>query len=243
MLHEDDRGHASLDECRPDHIPGHSHLSDEHESLHPQGTSKANSERSTNFDVSEHDFLSVRGPRSHRSTMETETAGGAGGVQRKKQVRRKLILCFDGTGNKFHGDESDSNILKIFRMLDRTANDQCEYFEHHRQVATDPLLTLGHKTTTTNVSRSSPSSYGPIAGMTDTPIAGIGTYVVSKSLSHTSLRSRLRSWYLKAKDSAVGSSFDEHVVGGYRFLMRFYCPGDEIYIFGFSRGAYIARCK
>lgn len=71
--------------------------------------------------------------------------------------------------------------------------------------------------------------------------AGIGTYVVSKSLSHTSLRSRFRSWYQKAKDSAVGSSFDQHVVGGYRFLMRFYSPGDEIYIFGFSRGAYIAR--
>jgi uncharacterized protein (DUF2235 family) len=46
---------------------------------------------------------------------------------------------------------------------------------------------------------------------------------------------------MKAKDSAVGSSFDQHVVGGYRFLMRFYNPGDEIYIFGFSRGAYIAR--
>ncbi len=73
------------------------------------------------------------------------------------------------------------------------------------------------------------------------PPAGIGTYVVSKSLSHTSTWARLKSWYLKAKDSAVGSSFDEHVVGGYRFLMRFYSPGDEIYIFGFSRGAYIAR--
>jgi hypothetical protein len=52
---------------------------------------------------------------------------------------------------------------------------------------------------------------------------------------------RLKSWYAKAKDSAVGTSFDHHVVGGYRFLMRFYSPGDEIYIFGFSRGAYIAR--
>lgn len=46
---------------------------------------------------------------------------------------------------------------------------------------------------------------------------------------------------MKAKDSAVGSSFDQHVVGGYRFLMRFYAPGDAIFIFGFSRGAYIAR--
>ncbi|KAF7550626.1 hypothetical protein G7Z17_g5591 [Cylindrodendrum hubeiense] len=89
---------------------------------------------------------------------------------------RKLVLCFDGTGNKFHGDDT-----------------------------------------------------------------GIGTYVVSGSLTHTSLRARISSWYQKAKDSAVGSSFDQHVVGGYRFLMRFYNPGDEIYMFGFSRGAYIAR--
>ncbi|RFU77072.1 short chain dehydrogenase reductase family [Trichoderma arundinaceum] len=118
----------------------------------------------------------------------------------RDRVPRKLILCFDGTGNKFHGDESDSNILKIFRMLDRTADDQYHYYQ-----------------------------------------PGIGTYVVSSSLSHTSLKARFRSWYQKAKDSAVGSSFDQHVVGGYRFLMRFYNPGDEIYMFGFSRGAYIAR--
>ena len=72
-------------------------------------------------------------------------------------------------------------------------------------------------------------------------VAGIGTYVVSGGLSNTSTKARLRSWYMKAKDSALGSSFDQHVVGGYRFLMRFYNPGDEIYVFGFSRGAYIAR--
>ncbi|KAI0155373.1 hypothetical protein GGR52DRAFT_577326 [Hypoxylon sp. FL1284] len=119
------------------------------------------------------------------------------------EIRRaphKLVLCFDGTGNKFRGDDSDSNILKIFRCLDREAGNQYHYYQ-----------------------------------------PGIGTYVVSNSLSHTSLSARVRSWYLKAKDSAVGSSFDQHVVGGYRFLMRFYNPGDEIYFFGFSRGAYVAR--
>ncbi|KAI3342541.1 hypothetical protein F4824DRAFT_495492 [Ustulina deusta] len=113
---------------------------------------------------------------------------------------RKLVLCFDGTGNKFRGDDSDSNILKIFRCLDREAGDQYHYYQ-----------------------------------------PGIGTYIVSTSLSHTSMGARIRSWYLKAKDSAIGSSFDQHVVGGYRFLMRFYNPGDEIYFFGFSRGAYVAR--
>lgn len=64
---------------------------------------------------------------------------------------------------------------------------------------------------------------------------------MSNNLSRTGTVARFKSWYMKAKDSAVGSSFDHHVVGGYRFLMRFYNPGDEIYIFGFSRGAYIAR--
>ncbi|KAH8899928.1 hypothetical protein GQ53DRAFT_869172 [Thozetella sp. PMI_491] len=117
------------------------------------------------------------------------------GNRKKSRQPKKLVLCFDGTGNKFKGDDSDSNILKIFRMLDRTSNNQ----------------------------------------------SGIGTYIVSTNLTHTSTAAKIRSWYMKAKDSAVGSSFDQHVVGGYRFLMRFYCPGDEIYVFGFSRGAYTAR--
>jgi uncharacterized protein (DUF2235 family) len=52
---------------------------------------------------------------------------------------------------------------------------------------------------------------------------------------------RLASWYNKAKDSAVGTTVDEHVMAGYKFLMRYYQNGDDIYFFGFSRGSYIAR--
>jgi uncharacterized protein (DUF2235 family) len=52
---------------------------------------------------------------------------------------------------------------------------------------------------------------------------------------------RLSSWYEKSKDSALGVTVDEHVMAGYRFLMRYYQTGDDIYFFGFSRGAYIAR--
>jgi uncharacterized protein (DUF2235 family) len=44
-----------------------------------------------------------------------------------------------------------------------------------------------------------------------------------------------------SKDTAVGTSFDQHVVGGYKFLMQYYSPGDDIFMFGFSRGAYTAR--
>ncbi|KAL4906185.1 hypothetical protein BDW74DRAFT_139545 [Aspergillus multicolor] len=70
---------------------------------------------------------------------------------------------------------------------------------------------------------------------------GIGTYVTTNTLSHTGRFQRIKSAYQKAKDSAIGSSFDAHVMGGYKFLMRFYNPGDEIYFIGFSRGAYVAR--
>lgn len=39
----------------------------------------------------------------------------------------------------------------------------------------------------------------------------------------------------------IGSSFDQHLMAGYKFLMRYYHQGDDIYIFGFSRGSYTAR--
>ncbi|KAF7195493.1 hypothetical protein HII31_03087, partial [Pseudocercospora fuligena] len=70
---------------------------------------------------------------------------------------------------------------------------------------------------------------------------GIGTYVETSSLSRKSTYGRVKSWYSKAKDQAIGTSFAEHVMAGYRFLMRFYNDGDAIYFFGFSRGAYTAR--
>lgn len=70
---------------------------------------------------------------------------------------------------------------------------------------------------------------------------GIGTYVTSHSLGSKGTIERIKSSYKKAKDAALGSSFDEHVLGGYKFLMRYYAPGDDIYFFGFSRGSYTAR--
>jgi len=70
---------------------------------------------------------------SHAAGREFHSVGGAPSVvdmhpapEQRRRKPRKLILCFDGTGNKFRGDDSDSNILKIFRMLDRTADDQCK---------------------------------------------------------------------------------------------------------------------
>lgn len=135
---------------------------------------------------------------------------------------KQVVLCFDGTGNKFQGDESDSNVLKIFRVSEtitrRTATSCSSSYSHREQM----------------LDRSDPHQchyYQP----------GIGTYVTTQSLSNPGHMQRIKSAYLKAKASAVGTTFADHVMGGYKFLMRYYNPGDELYIFGFSRGAYVAR--
>ena len=112
--------------------------------------------------------------------------------------QRQIILCFDGTGNTFQSNGTETNILKICRMLERT-DDQLIYYQ-----------------------------------------PGIGTEVTPGSLASHSLRAGSRGGNTKALNLALGKSFDRHVLGGYRFLMRHYKVGTRIFIFGFSRGAYTA---
>ncbi|KAE8381268.1 hypothetical protein BDV26DRAFT_278854 [Aspergillus bertholletiae] len=108
---------------------------------------------------------------------------------------RELVLCFDGTGNTFRADGSESNILKIFRMLDRTKD--------HR--------------------------------------SGIGTDVTAGSFASLAYQPFTNLPTKKILDQALATSFNEHVISGYRFLARRWVPGSRIYLFGFSRGAYTAR--
>ena len=105
---------------------------------------------------------------------------------------RKLILCFDGTNDKYSAD--NTNVVKLYAMLDRTHADQLTYYQ-----------------------------------------PGIGT------LLPQGIFGRLRKRLVTLVDSAIAALLQEHVTDGYRFLMRYFRPGDEIFIFGFSRGAYTAR--
>lgn len=49
------------------------------------------------------------------------------------------------------------------------------------------------------------------------------------------------SYHAKVAGGATGSGLDKNIKDGYRFLVHNYEPGDEIYLFGFSRGAYTVR--
>jgi uncharacterized protein (DUF2235 family) len=42
---------------------------------------------------------------------------------------RRLVLCFDGTGNRFHGTESDTNVVKLYEMLERSDKSQMAYYQ------------------------------------------------------------------------------------------------------------------
>lgn len=42
---------------------------------------------------------------------------------------RRLVLCFDGTGNKFQANESDTNIVKIYQMLRKNEPGQYHYYQ------------------------------------------------------------------------------------------------------------------
>jgi uncharacterized protein (DUF2235 family) len=48
-------------------------------------------------------------------------------------------------------------------------------------------------------------------------------------------------WYDRWVGGAFGWGIDDHITDAYRFLCLNYDPGDEIYCFGFSRGAYTVR--
>ena len=48
-------------------------------------------------------------------------------------------------------------------------------------------------------------------------------------------------WYDRLSGGLIGTGLAENVRDGYRWLVENYDEGDEIYLFGFSRGAYTAR--
>lgn len=64
---------------------------------------------------------------------------------------------------------------------------------------------------------------------------GIGT--LPEPGLFTRLGKRISEWV----DLAFATSLSRRVEGGYQYLMNYWEPGDQVYLFGFSRGAYTAR--
>ncbi|RGB39030.1 hypothetical protein C1646_615955, partial [Rhizophagus diaphanus] len=43
-------------------------------------------------------------------------------------------------------------------------------------------------------------------------------------------------------DGAIAINLDTKIKEGYKYIVEHYNPGDDIWLFGFSRGAYTVRC-
>ena len=52
--------------------------------------------------------------------------------------------------------------------------------------------------------------------------AGIGTYDINDESVNKSIFGQVKSYITQTIDQAVGTTFDSHVMAGYRFLMRYY---------------------
>ena len=50
------------------------------------------------------------------------------------------------------------------------------------------------------------------------------------------------SYYASVRGGAAGLGIMKNIQDAYRFIVQNYQPGDEIFLFGFSRGAYTVRC-
>ncbi len=50
------------------------------------------------------------------------------------------------------------------------------------------------------------------------------------------------SYYNQVVGGATGKGLHKNIMDDYRYIVQNYKPGDEIYLFGFSRGAYTIRC-
>jgi uncharacterized protein (DUF2235 family) len=136
---------------------------------------------------------------------------------RKGPGRRIVILC-DGTSNKpdTHpdGESIATNIWKLSQML---KDDDIQTVWYEAGVGSDS------------------SSTAAKARRTQTLLSITGLAQGAKIAAGGDM-------LLKAIEGGFGVGISETIVNGYKTIVRLYRPGDRIYLIGFSRGAFAARC-
>lgn len=106
-------------------------------------------------------------------------------------MSRKLIVCFDGTGNEI--EQNESNILRLYKCLDHSDRQLVFY------------------------------------------VPGVGTTDQGRITDH---------WldgFRRLKGLVFGRGLEDNVLSAFEFLCRNYRDGDQLFFFGYSRGAYTAR--
>jgi len=134
---------------------------------------------------------------------------------------KRIVICFDGTwntpGENFQGL---SKLHARFAGLRNRGQDAMR--AAIEAVDTGNLV----ETNVCRLYRSVRRSSQPVDGFTQVKWydGGVGT-----------------EWFNRIRGGALGMGLSTNIREGYKFLSDTYAAGDQIFIFGFSRGAYTAR--
>ncbi|MDP3241446.1 MAG: DUF2235 domain-containing protein, partial [Reyranella sp.] len=123
--------------------------------------------------------------------------------------KKRIILLLDGTWNDRDFGNSDTNIVRLQRIIAETLRDRKDTGDVRPQDPTKITSSIDDVDGTINI-----VFYE----------RGIGT-----------------SWQDRLKGGIFGSGMPQKIRNAYRFLSFHYEPGCEVFVFGFSRGAYTAR--
>lgn len=128
---------------------------------------------------------------------------------------KRIILLLDGTWNDADTGPFDTNIVRLRDLIARTLAQTTE----SAPVVPESEVVSG--------------SYGTkiASGFT---AAGLENYVFYERGVGTGFLDQFRG-------GIFGTGLPDNVRRAYKFLSRWYEPGDQVFVFGFSRGAFTAR--
>jgi len=131
--------------------------------------------------------------------------------------RRIVILC-DGTSNRpDNHPDGESIATNIWKLSGFLRDDDMQTVWYEAGVGSDS------------------SSTAAMAKRTQYFLATTGIAQGTKIFAGVGM-------LIKLIESGFGVGISETIVNGYRAVVRLYRPGDRIYLIGFSRGAFAARC-
>ncbi len=146
----------------------------------------------------------------------------AGATATPTPTSRNIVICCDGTGNRAEGVEDGrravSNVRKFFEVA--KSDVESEWLQ-------DKWYDDGVGTGTSGEGKRL-SMLEKLANWlaVNTPAKVLGTLSSVRAIA----------------ELGFGVGITENITQGYAQLVRMYRPGDRIFIVGFSRGAYTARC-
>lgn len=173
---------------------------------------------------------------------------------------RRLVLMFDGTGNK---RLNLSNVARLFEAIDDSKPQAYKpnpkkkngepYYNPERKAYNStkffPCDKCGQRVLIEPEQIIKPAEKPAACGSTsDVPGAPCGTcrqLVLEPDQQRVQLVKYIKGvgtdFFLKLSGLGFGYGLSASVIEGYVWLSNNYCEGDEIFVFGFSRGAFSAR--